>query len=66
MRDPNRLYPFYDELRNLHMTEFSDWRFGQLISNFTRYMATNHGIDVFFLEEDKFIEYFKEFCGRKE
>lgn len=65
MRDPNRLYGFYDHVREIHMTKFPDWRFGQLMTNFIGYVATRHGVDVFFLEEDKLLEYFEEFSGRK-
>jgi len=65
MRDPNRLYTFYDKVRDIHMKEFPDWRFGQLMVNFIGYMATQYGIDAFYLEEDKFFKYFEEFSGRK-
>jgi hypothetical protein len=34
MRDPNRLYKFYENLRDIHITYFPDWRFGQFIYNF--------------------------------
>ena len=33
MRNPNRLYKFYDKLRAIHMTQFPDMRFGQLMYN---------------------------------
>ena len=58
MRDPNRLYDFYDELRKLHMIYVPDWRFGQMIMNV--FCTT----DIFYLEEDEILqkvkEYFKE------
>ena len=34
MRNPNRLDNFYFQLREIHKTQFPDWRFGQLMSNF--------------------------------
>ena len=37
MRDLGRLYGFYDELMKIHMNNFSDWRFGQLINNLERW-----------------------------
>ena len=65
MRDPNRLYYFYDELRNIHMQYFPDWRFGQLISNFLEWLCVVKKIDFFFPEEEKTIELFKEYTERK-
>lgn len=35
MRDANRLYGFYDKLREVHMTKFPDLRFGQLVDDLT-------------------------------
>lgn len=63
MRDPNRLYNFYNELTALHIKHFPDWRFGQLMSNFHSWLFSVKGTDPFFPEENKYIEYFKEFCG---
>lgn len=34
MRDPNRLYNFYNEVTRLHMTYRPDWRIGQFWDNF--------------------------------
>ena len=31
MRDANRLYKFYDKLREVHMTKFPDLRCGQFM-----------------------------------
>ena len=61
MRDPNRLYNFYDELRNIHKRSFPDWRFGQLCSNFFGWLASKKGVDLFFPEENKMLEYIKEY-----
>ena len=63
MRNPNRLDNFYFQLREIHKTKFPDWRFGQLMSNFFGWLMTEKGIDLFFPEEDKMLEYFKEFAG---
>lgn len=57
MRDPKRLYKFYQELMKIHMNYFPDWRFGQLVDNFYGYL----GNDAFYLEEDRFIERLKEY-----
>ena len=60
MRDPNRLYDFYNKLQEVHITYFSDWRFGQLCSNFFGWLMSDKGID----EENKMIEYIREYAGR--
>ena len=52
MRDPNRLYDFYQKLQTVHINYFPDWRFGQFMYNFFDW----YGQDPFFLEEDKFLE----------
>ena len=62
MRDPNRLDNFYFQLREIHKTQFPDWRFGQLMSNFLRWVFSEKKIDPFFPEEDKMLEYFKEYA----
>lgn len=62
MRDPNRLYGFYDELRNIHIEKFPDWRFGQFCVNFFSWVMSEKGYDPFFPEEDKMIEYLREFA----
>ena len=63
MRNPNRLDNFYFQLREIHKTKFPDWRFGQLMSNFFGWKKKKKKIDLFFPEEDKMLEYFKEFAG---
>lgn len=65
MRDPNRLDGFYDEMKELHKKHMSDWRFGQLMSNFFGWLMAEKGVDLFFPEEDKMIGYFREFVGEE-
>lgn len=65
MRNPNRLDNFYEELKAMHKKHFSDWRFGQLCSNFFGWLMSEKKVDLFFPEENKMLEYFKEFCGEK-
>lgn len=67
MRDPNRLQPFYSELARIHRENFPDWRFGQFINNFLRWLRFRKGIvDVFYLEESRTIELLKEYAQSKE
>ena len=56
MRDKNRIYPFCMELAEL-WSKYSDIRFGQLINNFQSYCNN----DLFYMEDDKFLEKFKEY-----
>ena len=62
MRDINRIYPIMNELTTIWTTYCSDWRFGQLISNFKCYIKFQYNIeDIFYIEDDKILEYIKEF-----
>ena len=61
MRDPNRLYDFYENLRNIHMTYFPDWRFGQFIYNFQNWYLLSHKKDVFYIEDDKMMKTIREY-----
>ena len=63
MRNPDRLDTFYATIKNIHRKAFPDWRFGQLMSNFFGWLSYEKGVDLFFPEEDKMLEYFKEFAG---
>ena len=62
MRDPNRLYKFYNELMRIHMENFPDWRFGQLIENIDAWIYENtNRPDIFYCEEDEFLDYVNKF-----
>ena len=63
MRDPNRLYKFYENLRDMHMTYLPDWRFGQFISNFIDWYYVTYHRDIFFVEDDKMSEIFTEYLN---
>lgn len=62
MRDSNRLHNFYKELQTIHIRYFSDWWFGQLISNFMDWMFDTKEVDPFFSEEEELIEYLIEYA----
>ena len=64
MRDIKRLDKFYDELKDIHKKSFPDWRFGQLCSNFFGWLVSEKKVDLFFPEEDKMIEYIKEYTKK--
>ena len=63
MRNPKRLDKFYKEWRDLHKKYMPDWRFGQLCSNFFGWLMSEKKMDLFFPEEDKMLEYFREYIG---
>lgn len=63
MRDPNRLYKFYENLRDIHMTYFPDWRFGQLMINFIEWYYNKYGRDIFYIEDDKMSIILDEFVS---
>ena len=52
MRNPDRI-PEIMMLLQLGWQKVPDWRFGQLIENFKRYMGVN---DLFYVEDDKLIQ----------
>lgn len=57
MRDTHRILPLMKEVASLWLAKCPDWRFMQLMSNF----AVWYGADPFYLEDDVFLEKFKEF-----
>ena len=63
MRDPNRLEPIYNEIQDIHKTYLSDWRIGQLMSNFFDYIRLSNKTDVFFMEDSKFLAEFKNYVS---
>lgn len=64
MRDPKRIKKFCDRLAKV-WENAPDWRFGQLISNAFGEVWTKHG-DIFFIEDDKMIEYLEEYFKKDE
>ena len=57
MRDPKRI-PEILKLLQECWENVPDWRFGQLIENVKRYIGS---ADLFYIEDDKFVQYLKEF-----
>lgn len=51
----------YDELKAIHKQYFRDWRFGQLCSDFFGWLMSEKKVDLLFPEEDKMIEYIREY-----
>lgn len=62
MRDPKRINNFCDELKSV-WHRVPDWRFGQLMSNVIGAYAETTGKDVFFVEDDEFMEFFERYIS---
>lgn len=65
MRDPSRLIPAYKELAEVHKNTFPDWRIGQMFDNFASWLKLQ-GLDIYYLEDDKYIKMFKKFLKEDE
>ena len=61
MRDVGRIIPLVMRLGRLWQYYCPDWRFMQLMSNF----ALWYGKDPFYMEDDEFVEKFKEFIDEE-
>lgn len=57
MRDPERLDVIYNEIEKLHKEYCPDWRIGQLMINFLRWLEC----DPFYYEDKRLLEKIKEF-----
>lgn len=63
MRNISRITPFMMQINELWIKEFPDLRFGQLMYNFSTWLA-QEGIDWFYLEEPEFLELFRDYVKR--
>jgi len=55
MRDVNRIKPFCDEFAEL-WSNWPDLRFGQIMSNISRYVQMEHRKDMFYMEEEELMK----------
>lgn len=63
MTRSEKIDAFYEEFRHIHRMSFPTERAGQVIFNFTDWLKHAKGMDIFFLEEDKLLEHFKEYAN---
>ena len=61
MRDPQRLDMYGYTIKELHKNNFPDWRIGQMITNFLNWYITTYHTDIFYIEDDMFVERFEKF-----
>ena len=59
MRDEGRIMPLCTQIARLWQYHCPDWRFMQLMSNF----ALWYRADLFYMEDDEFLEKFKKFIS---
>lgn len=57
MRGANRIDKFLEQLGKLWKEKVPDWRFMQLICNLQSFC----GSDMFYMEEDRFLEHLNNF-----
>lgn len=62
MRDANRLYNFYNKIRENHM-KLPDWRFGQFILNFISWYYNKYKTDIFYIEDDDILLTIEDFIN---
>lgn len=63
MRDINRLDAIYSEIMKIHKERVPDWRITQLFLNFFGWHTSKYGTDGWYIEEEEFLNRFKEFLG---
>lgn len=62
MRDPARIDKFCNELAKL-WHEVPDWRFAQFMYNIELAWRNNEVLDYFFVEDERFMKFMKEYFG---
>lgn len=61
MRDPQRLYAFYHNIRDYHRYFCPDLRIGQLMDNFKVWLNDKYQVDMFYIEDHLFVRYLEEY-----
>lgn len=61
MRNPQRLDMYGYTIKELHKNNLPDWRIGQMIINFLNWHITTYKTDIFYIEDDMFVERFEKF-----
>ena len=63
MRNPERLYPFYIQMCEIHKNSFPDIRFGQMMWHFFYWLNSEKHLDPFYPEENEMLELFQEYAN---
>ena len=54
MADLN-IYLCYMHIAKDHGENHPEWRIGQLMNNFEHWLNAEHGIDIFYLDDERFV-----------
>lgn len=55
------MYSCYVKIAELHFSKRPELRIGQLMSNFEQWLKNKYGIDIFYLENVRFIPLLEEY-----
>ena len=55
------LYFIYTKIMRLHNDTHPELRVGQLMSNFEQWLKDTKGVDMFYLDDDRFAELLEEY-----
>ena len=55
------IYIHYAKIAGLHCANHPEFRIGQLMSNFEQWLKNKYGIDIFYLENDRFVQLLEEY-----
>ena len=55
------IYNHYSKIAGLHCAHYHELRIGQLMSNFEHWLKDKYKIDIFYLENDRFVLLLEEY-----
>ena len=55
------IYNHYSKIAGLHCANRPELRIGQLMSNFEQWLKNEYGIDIFYLENVRFVPLLEEY-----
>ena len=55
------IYNHYAKIAGLHCSKHPELRIGQLMSNFEQWLKSKYGIDIFYLENVRFVPLLEEY-----
>ena len=54
-------FNLYANIATLHCSTHPELRIGQLMSNFEQWLKDTKGIDIFYIDNERFVELLKEY-----
>ena len=55
------IYTHYAKIAGLHCANHPELRIGQLMSNFEQWLKSEYGIDIFYLDNVRFVPLLEEY-----